>query len=88
MDEGAGSKGMVEIGGDDNMNDTAKGKPEWWPECPYSESVFPMTKEEYVCAIPDTKLRTAISGFMGRFFWNLAADEIWKAMQEDNDAKL
>jgi len=54
-------------------------KPEWWPECPYPESVFPMTIEEYVKAIPDPRLRTAISGSLGREFWNIASEAIWEA---------
>ena len=60
-------------------------KPHWWPECPYPESVFPMTEAEYVLAIPDPKLRTAISGFAGRIFWNLASEAIWEALLPDND---
>ncbi len=65
-----------------------KCKPSYWPECPYPESVFPMTEEEYVQSIPDKKLRTAISGYLGRLFWNLASDAIWNAMQEEDNAKL
>lgn len=61
------------------MNDP---KPEWWPDNPYPPSIFPMTTDEYVAAIPDTALRTAISGCMARFGWERAEDAIWKAMQE------
>jgi len=42
---------------------------------PYPESVFPMTTKEYVMAIPDEHLRTTISGYCGRLFWNLAMKE-------------
>lgn len=37
--------------------------------CPWPESVWTMTEDEYVKAIPDERLRTAISGFMARFGW-------------------
>jgi len=57
-------------------------KPEWWPENPYPESIFPMTTKDYVIAIPDPKLRTAVSGCNGRFFWNLASKMIWESLKE------
>jgi hypothetical protein len=60
-------------------------KPEWWPECPYPESVFTMTEDEYVKAIPDPHLRTAISGFCGRYFWTLASDFIWEKFQDESN---
>lgn len=53
-------------------------KPSWWPECPYPKTIFPMTEEDYVEAVPDPKLRTALSGCLGRHFWNLAEEEIWR----------
>ena len=56
--------------------------PDWFPENPYPESVFPMTVDEYVEAIPDPKLRTAISGCLGRHFWQLAANAIYKVIKE------
>lgn len=52
-------------------------KPPWWPQNPYPEDVFPMTVDEYVKAIPNKKLRTAISGCNGRFFWDVASKMIW-----------
>ena len=60
-----------------------KPKPNWWPECPYPESIFTMTDDEYVQAIPDPKLRTAISGYLGRIFWKIASAMIWRAIQEN-----
>ena len=57
-------------------------KPEWWPECPYPESVFPMTVDEYVKAVPGEKLRTAISGSLGREFWNIASEAIFAALEK------
>ena len=57
-------------------------KPEWWPECPYPEDIFPMTTDQHVAAVPDEKVRSAISGHLGRLFWNIASDSIWRAMQE------
>jgi len=60
----------------------SESKPAWWPECPYPKEVFPMTIEEYVAAVPDEKLRTAVSGYMARFGWERAEAHIWKAYQE------
>jgi hypothetical protein len=56
--------------------------PEWWPENPYPESVFPMTLEEYEKAIPDENLRTAISGCLGRVFFDLVSAQIYRAYEE------
>lgn len=53
-------------------------KPEWWPRNPYPENVFPMKTEEYVKAVPDPHLRAAISGCLGRHFWQLCEEEIWR----------
>ena len=58
-------------------------KPKWWPECPYPESIFSATEDDYVAAIPDENKRTAISGFLGRSFWNIASKSIWNAMQKN-----
>jgi hypothetical protein len=44
--------------------------------CPWPESVWAMTDEDYVKAIPDEKLRTAISGFLMRKGWELAIEDI------------
>jgi len=55
-------------------------KPAWWPDNPYPESMFPMTDDEYVKAIPDPKMRTAISGCLGRLFWDIASESIYNAM--------
>lgn len=52
-------------------------KPDWWPECPYPEDIFPMTTDEFVKAVPDGKLRSAISGCVGRFAWRCAENMIW-----------
>lgn len=58
-------------------------RPYWWPECPYPGSVFPMTTEEYMRAIPDHKLRTAISGYLARFGWEKAEEAIWRKIKEE-----
>ena len=55
------------------------GYPSWWPENPYPESVFTMKIKDYVEAIPDGKLRTAISGCLGRMFWDMASKAILEA---------
>ncbi len=57
-------------------------RPIWWPENPYPESVYPMNEEKYVEAVPDPRLRTAISGSLGRHFWDLADKTIYKAWKE------
>jgi hypothetical protein len=49
-------------------------------ECPWPESVWPMTDDEYVKAVPDPKKRTAISGFLMRKGWELCRKEMLKTM--------
>ena len=56
-----------------------KARPVWWPESPYPEDVFPMTIEEYVEAIPDPALRSAISGSLARWAWGVADEMIYEA---------
>ena len=58
-------------------------RPPWWPENPYPESVFPMTEAEYVAAVPDPQLRTAISGSLGRQFWDICEKSIYDALMEN-----
>jgi len=58
-------------------------KPTWWPENPYPQSVFPMQREQYVEIVPDDDTRTGLSGLLGREFWDIVADAIWEAMQEE-----
>ena len=55
-------------------------KPEWWPKNPYPESVFPMLETRYLEIVPDPGLRTALSGMLGRLFWDIASEAIWTAM--------
>ncbi len=55
-------------------------KPEWWPECPWPETVFSMTEEEYVNAVPDPATRTAISGFLMRRGWEVASQDIHESI--------
>ena len=61
------------------------GKPDWWPKNPYPVSVFPMPEERYPEIVPDPKLRTALSGMLGRRFWDVASEAIWAAMLEAID---
>lgn len=56
-------------------------KPDWWPRNPYPESIFPMPRDEYSDVVPDPHLRTALSGMLGREFWEIASDAIWDALQ-------
>lgn len=62
--------------------------PDWFPKNPYPVSVFSMTDDEYVAAIPDTRLRTAISGYLGRVFWDIASKKIAEAYQADQQELL
>ena len=59
-----------------------KAKPGWWPKNPYPESIFPMSEEQNPEIVPDPKLRTALSGMLGRRFWDIASEAIWTAMLE------
>lgn len=61
---------------------SAKRYPAWWPKNPYPEDIFTGTRDDYVKAIPDERLRTKCSGFLGREFWQIASDDIFDAMQE------
>lgn len=53
-------------------------KPDWWPECPYPEDIFPMSVDEYPKIVPDPHTRTALSGALGRQFWELASEAIYE----------
>lgn len=67
-----------------------KKKPEWWPENPYPEDIFPMHRKEYPKVIPDSNLRGAVSGMLGRVFWDIASDAIYDAMcrAKDDEAEV
>lgn len=58
-------------------------KPEWWPENPYPESIFTMTINDYVRIISDKDIRSAISGCLGRFFWEIASSQIYDAVRKN-----
>ena len=58
-----------------------KKKPDWWPTCPYPEDIFPMTREDFCKFVPDANQRTALSGCMGRLFWEIASDTIYDAFK-------
>ena len=59
-----------------------KNKPDWWPKNPYPEDIFPMERSEYVKIVPDDKIRTALSGCLGRTFWDIASETIWDRLQQ------
>lgn len=68
-------------------------KPDWWPRNPYLENIFVMPRDQYQKIVPDPDVRTALSGMLGREFWDIASDEIWarlinRAMEEENDEAL
>lgn len=54
----------------------------WWHETPYPEDIWTMTTEQYVAAVPDPQLRTAISGYLMRAGWKVAAQTIKEALEE------
>jgi hypothetical protein len=56
-------------------------KPSWWPKNPYPEDIFPMKRSEYSKIVPDDKTRTALSGCLGRMFWDIASDAILDALK-------
>ena len=56
-------------------------KPKWWPDNPYPKSIFPMERDKYSEIVPDEKIRTALSGMLGREFWDVASDSIWEAVE-------
>ena len=58
-------------------------KPEWWPKNPYPLSIFPMPREKYPDIFPDTGTRTALSGMLGREFWDIASESIWDAIRSN-----
>lgn len=63
-------------------------RPEWWPKNPYPKSVFPMTDDEYIKAIPDPVLRTAISGYSGRWVFEMADRMFYKAWKEHEEENI
>lgn len=62
-------------------------KPAWWPQNPFPEDIFPMTIKDYVRLVPNPQLRTALTGCLGRLFWDIAATCIWEAMQKAEEEK-
>lgn len=60
-------------------------KPKWWPDNPYPVSVFPMPREEYSKIVPDPHIRTALSGMLGREFWDIASRSIFAAYQNETE---
>ena len=66
-------------------------KPDWWPQNPYPSDIFTMPRERYAEIVPDDTLRTGLSGMLGREFWNIASECIWREMQlaiEENRCDL
>ena len=60
-------------------------KPDWWPINPYPESVWPMQLGDISEIVRDPDELTAISGCMGRHFWEVASDDVCRAVQEELD---
>ena len=78
---GGGQGDFEEEMGGESMSEK-KARPGWWPENPYPESIFPMPEEQYLEIVPDPEERTALSGMLGRQFWDIASEAIWAAMLE------
>jgi hypothetical protein len=45
-------------------------------QCPWPEDIWTMTDEQYVKAVPNEDLRTAISGFLMRKGWEIALMQV------------
>ncbi len=58
-------------------------KPKWWPKNPYPEDIFPMKRNEYSEIVPDPNKRTALSGMLGREFWEIASESILDAIRSN-----
>lgn len=41
-----------------------------------------MKEDEYPKIVPDPDIRTALSGMLGRTFWNIASNAIWERFCE------
>ena len=52
------------------------------PENPYPEDIFPMQIWDYAEAVPDEEQRTAISGCVGRYVWNVCCEDWQKLIAE------
>ena len=48
---------------------------------PYPADVFPMTEAEYVRAVPNESLRTAISGLLARYGWNAFKGQLYDQLR-------
>jgi hypothetical protein len=53
------------------------------PENPYPEIIFPMTTKDYAKAIPDPMTRTAISGCIGRWAFDMTKKYILDKLIEE-----
>lgn len=58
-------------------------RPDWWPQNPYPKSIFPMPREDYSKIIKDPDKRSAVSGMLGREFWDIAERAIWHALRDE-----
>lgn len=56
--------------------------PAWFPECPYPADIFTMTAEGYTAALPDGNVRSGVSGYLGRLFWNITQRNMAQSLGE------
>ena len=65
-------------------------EPYWFPRNPYPEDIFPMSIDKYPQVVPDDSQRTALSGCLGRWFWEMITEDIlecmYRAYREDPEA--
>lgn len=61
-------------------------KPDWWPECPYPEDVFPDATADWDTL--DDATKTRIGGWLGRQFWNIASASIRLAYDQHQSSEL
>jgi hypothetical protein len=62
------------------VKDKPRVYPKWLPQCPWPADIWTMTEDEYVKAVPDPALRTRISGFLMRYGWEIARDDIFSGL--------
>ena len=58
-----------------------------WPKCPWPKDIWTMTDKQYVRAIPDEHLRTAISGFLMRKGWEVFECQLLMAIKNKLEEK-
>lgn len=63
-------------------DDDGREWPGWFPENAYFKSAFPMTSKQYAEDVPDERLRTGISGCVGRWVFQATRRRFLSALRE------